>query len=57
MRFLVGCVWPVVLWTLLVGCAEKKDRVSVKAPGVEVREKESGELHIKAPGVDIKTHH
>ena len=57
MRFLAGCVCASLSWTFLVGCAEDKERVSVKAPGVEVKEKKSGELHIKAPGVDIKTQH
>jgi uncharacterized lipoprotein YehR (DUF1307 family) len=59
MRFCVACLFAVFMSVLFMGCAEQeeKDRVTVKAPGVEVREKQDGSVRVKAPFVDIKTDH
>ena len=40
----------------MFGCAEqeKKDKIRVQAPFVDVRVKEDGSTRVKAPGTDVK---
>ena len=54
MRKLILCLAAVYIGVNMLGCAEKKDKVRIQLPFIDVRMKEDGSTHVKSPSKDEK---
>ena len=54
MRRLLASLAVAMIVGPMLGCAEKKDKVRIQLPFLDVRVKEDGSTRVKAPGTDVR---